>query len=330
MEKSEKLFLALLLGFLGLAIIGKLIIFRESVRVGSLTYSLLFTILFVIGLRVNIEVPMYSWPILSILIVSPLGLTWIAFWLFIVLPLAIYLNRKEIGIVKPTLTVMTTMFSITPELLGIIPIVNPETRYDSVSVLYVLSGYGIALLNSLSPSIIVTAYGIMLGVISMYRSVIALSILPVIYRGKIPWKVLLVSILAIVAISGMRGIDASEILYRPAFTYRVYETLYDIGMPFGSLFIIGEPIPGYKVAHLFGSPNRYTYTIFGEAVADFGVFGILEGLLLGICIKSLRKKKWAHSFALTILTLGIEVGLDAFKLGTLFLLPFVGGENNER
>jgi len=307
-----------------------LIIFGEAINPGGLAYAILFLCLFVVGLEAKLpRIPPYLWLVISLITISILGKIWLTIWILLVIPIALYLNTKGLKVFKIVLVGISLLLPLIPAFSGIIPILNPNTRFDPLSILYVLSGYGIALLNSISPNVVITLYGTALGILSMYRSVIALSILPLIYRDKIPWKIIGIGIVGIAIISVARGIGVSEILYRPAFTYRVYERLYEIGVPFGKLFILKEAIPGYKVGQLFGSPNRYTYTIFGESVADFGIFGVLEGFLLGLSIREARKEKWVHTFGLTILSLGIEVGLDTFKLATLFLLPFIGGSKSE-
>ncbi|WP_048146481.1 oligosaccharide repeat unit polymerase family protein [Pyrococcus abyssi] len=325
METSEKVFLTLLLTFLALASLGK-----GNIKVQPLLYALAFTGLFVAGLNSRLRIPDHFWPLLSLLVISPLGFRWIIIWVGIVIPLAIYIRvRGDLRPLKATLVFTSILLPLIPAIFGLIPILNPQTRFHPLSILYVLSGYSIALLNSITPSILITILGILIGVMSMYRSVIALSILPLIYRGKVSIKLIVFALLGVLLISIGRGVGVEDIVHRPSFTYGIYEKLYEVGMPWGKIMILPEPIPGYKVAAMFGGHKRYTYTIFGEAVADFGILGLFEGFLLGLCIRKLRKLKWAHAFGLTILSLGIEVGLDAFKLATLFILPFLGRDSNE-
>ncbi|CUX77008.1 hypothetical protein CHITON_0229 [Thermococcus chitonophagus] len=209
-----------------------------------------------------------------------------------------------------------------------IPLLYPGLRFKPLAVLYLISGYATALAVSITPSPYLVAYGMILGIVSTFRSIIALIFLACIYRRKyISWKTIFIAIVAVLIISLARGLNLHDIILRPAFTYQVYERLYEIGMPFGKLFILPEPIPGYKVAALYGSKTRYTYTIFGEAVADFGVFGLFEAFVLGILVRTLRRLAWAHSFVLAVLTLSIELGLDAPKLAVIFLFGFITGNN---
>ncbi|WP_372913458.1 hypothetical protein [Pyrococcus kukulkanii] len=80
------------------------------------------------------------------------------------------------------------------------------------------------------------------------------------------------------------------------------------GIYHGSLLF--SPDPRRLVATFLGGEGRYTYLIFGQPVADFGILGIIESFLIGIMAKESEIREESLNFTISILVYSIDAGID--------------------
>ncbi|AAL80169.1 hypothetical protein PFDSM3638_00150 [Pyrococcus furiosus DSM 3638] len=334
MLKLEKTFIFFNLLFLLSAVIGEVLCFHAVPKIFPLLYALAFIGAIILGIKSNFNFPRYGWIILSILVGIKIGLEWIAFIAFGAICLLLFSKKKiqEKDKMLFTLSVLIAIIlPLIPAFYGIVPILEPQKRFEPLAISYVLSGYSLALAISIYPSLTLLVLGIIISAISTFRIVALLVLLAYVYSTypKLNKKALVIGGIGVIVAFLLRGMAEPSYnfiqgaLCRPAFTYLVYERIFHITMPWGKLLILPTLIPGYKVASFFGTNVRYTYTIYGQPAFDFGVLGLLEGLILGVAIREARGVKWAHAFLLSILTVFIEIGLDVPKLTTIFLLAFI-------
>jgi uncharacterized membrane protein len=70
---------------------------------------------------------------------------------------------------------------------------------------------------------------------------------------------------------------------------------------------------------MFTLNGSYTYFLFGQPIADFGILGILEAYLLGVLLRLSNRDLRGNVMVLSLLIYAIETGLDAFLLSSLIL-----------
>jgi len=79
------------------------------------------------------------------------------------------------------------------------------------------------------------------------------------------------------------------------------------------------------VPQLFNASINYTYFFFGQAVADFGIFGVIEAFLLEALLRDSEKTQEAFTLVLSIFIYSLDPGIDALVLlFTLAALIFRG------
>lgn len=125
-----------------------------------------------------------------------------------------------------------------------------------------------------------------------------------------------VPVFVIVAMSG--GLEA--VLIRIGFTFLVFHNLVRLSLPWG--FFHGALLfgtnPRAMVASLFSASTHYTYFFFGQAIADFGVFGVVEAFFLGALLRESEKTLESFVVVLSIMLYAIDPGIDGFLL--LFII----------
>ena len=158
---------------------------------------------------------------------------------------------------------------------------------------------------------------------STFRSLLILVFLayatPYYLSGKIRMREICLGILVGIAVLILSG-NLESLLIRVGFTFLIFENLVKISLPFG--FYHGSLLlsysPGRKIAFMFTlDRNIYSSFIFGQAVADFGIFGMVEAYLLGTILKRSENDLSSLTVVLSLLIYLIEVGIDAFVLAIM-------------
>ncbi|AIF68707.1 hypothetical protein PAP_01325 [Palaeococcus pacificus DY20341] len=214
---------------------------------------------------------------------------------------------------------------------GIIPILNPQTRYSDLKDLYLTSAIFASLLLAYKPNLILFLVAEAFAVVSTFRSNALIVFLAYLFRAeKRDLKKLLIIGVPLVVLAFVVRFYATRsvypiwklgfvqsLVYRAGFSYMVYEKLFSLGMPFGKFKLILSPDARGYVASLFGRENNYTYTIFGQPAYDLGVFGLFEAFFVGMALRDAEKASMFKALSLVFLILAVENGFDALNFGVL-------------
>ena len=212
-----------------------------------------------------------------------------------------------------------------------IPLLDPSLRYELVGPLVLL-----ALLGALGISysgLSLRWKTVLLGVytpiflLGSFRSLVALIyiayFLSVYLTGNNPpgHRVTLAGALAalfLIVLWMSGGLHA--LIIRVGFTFLVFHNLVRLSMPFG--FFHGRLLlsdnPRFMVGQLFGTTTHYTYFFFGQAVADFGIFGLLEAFFLGLLLRRSEDSPESTALVLSVMVYALDSGVDAMLF--LFVL----------
>lgn len=164
----------------------------------------------------------------------------------------------------------------------------------------------------------------MLFFLGTFRSLMLLIFLvyslPLYFERKLTLNKICIAVLVFLLILYLSG-GFEELLVRIGFTFLIFHNLVHVSMPFG--FFHGELLlhsdPRWRVAFIFTLENRYTYFLFGQPIADFGIFGGVEAYLLGTLLRLSERNVKTAVIVLSTLIYAIESGIDAFLLSVLIL-----------
>lgn len=353
---SGRIFALFLATYLSLALLGKFIFrgYLGEFSSGAFFYALTFSLAVFSGYSIEnrFNLPFkraYVYLILGIIASSAAGIFGVLVALIVLLG-GVHVLRGSTGRYHKHAYYVGIALLVIPPLLamwkGVIPILNPQTRYSNLKELYIASALFASLLIAYRPSLIVFLVGEVFAVISTSRTNALMIFLAYLFRAeKKELKRLLVVGIPLVALAFLARFYATKsvyiiwklgfvqsLLYRAGFSYMVYEKLFSLGMPFGKFeLLLLNPSAREYVAALFGKVNNYTYTIFGQPAYDFGIFGLFEAFLVGLALKDSEKMPMFRALSLTFLILAIENGFDALNFGILMGSAYfatVGGMRN--
>lgn len=118
----------------------------------------------------------------------------------------------------------------------------------------------------------------------------------------------------------------STLMIRVGFTFLVFHNLVRLSMPWGLFHgaLILSSNPRHIISQLFGASTNYTYFFFGQAVADFGIFGLVEAFLLGTLLRESEASPQSLSLTLSVMLYCLDSGIDALSL--LFIIGSISFE----
>lgn len=128
--------------------------------------------------------------------------------------------------------------------------------------------------------------------------------------------------------------SVQAILVRVGFTFLVFHNLVRLSIPYGifhgALLFSDNPrhlVAGGLFGGATGGVGNYTYFFFGQAVADFGILGLMEAFLLGFLLggESERNPK-SLAFVLSIMIYALDPGIDAVLLISILGALLCSGE----
>ena len=124
------------------------------------------------------------------------------------------------------------------------------------------------------------------------------------------------------------GLEA--LLVRVGFTFLVFHNLVRLSLPWGLFHgaLLLSDNPRHMVSELFGASLNYTYFFFGQAVADFGILGLIEAFLLGNFLRESERSPQALALTLSVMIYSLDPGIDA--LIVMFIItPLIFGNLHE-
>ena len=351
--RPERLFVAFVILYFSAALVGKIVYssFLGGIKPLPLVYALTFLLLLFVGLKIEIRVSSWIFFAAGTVLLVVLGWPYLLGGLAALALLKFLMDNNALERGVAPAVVVSIALVIIASVLGGVPLLNPSLRFTWVRYLYLAAGYITVGAVAAKPSLIPFIVGEGIAVAGTSRTIgvgVAVAyLMGVLYRSAKTKRPYLRKVLPIVALlllivflarysATVRGYSVwklgflGSLLYRPASSYTVYERLFQMGMPLGRHRLLFMDNPTYYVGRLFGKEIGYTYTLIGEPAYDFGIFGLLEALLIGTLLRKASKNPFTGAFALTVGTLMLDIGVEGTFLATLFYLAYLSrGEGDE-
>lgn len=208
-----------------------------------------------------------------------------------------------------------------------IPLLNWEVRFILSKILVlssVLFTIGIVYVDNQKVKALLFIIAEILAFLGTFRSLMLLIFVayfvPYYLKNKVDLRLIILLTLIGLALLYLSD-NLTSLLVRIGFTFLVFHNLVNISLPFGffhgSLLLNSDP--RWRVAFMFTLNGSYTYFLFGQPIADFGILGILEAYLLGVLLRLSNRDLRGNVMVLSLLIYAIETGLDAFLLSSLIL-----------
>jgi len=357
-ERAEIAFWMAGTGYILLSFVSKEIYGLGTIQLIPFLYAILFLIFIYIGETITTRISSLTKQILyatvAVTILSLMSLfagiieTGLLLSIIIIIRKKTPLKNNPKRLREPmwkAVIVVGIITSILGFLLGGIPLITPTLRYSTYRFFYLTAGYLLALSIAMRPNVLVLILSMILGVISTFRTVMLASLLAYIFRTLLDgWKPNNSRKIAFIITAGIVAVFLSRywatvsiypswhlnpvetLLYRPGTTYTIYEKLFWMGYPLGRHQILFSTNPKLLVGHLFGRNVGYTYTIFGQPAYDFGITGLIEGILLGMVMGDSFRFRTTATLSLMLMTLAIPIGLDAFFVVAMLLNGLITSE----
>lgn len=218
-----------------------------------------------------------------------------------------------------------------------VPLFHWELRYKLVGPLVLLAllgavGMSYTNLSLRTKTLLLLIYSVVF-FLGTFRSLLLLGYLPYLlgYMANSDKKssvfALFFGALVLGLVFTISG-SLTALLVRVGFTFLVFHNLVRISLPggyfHGSLLLSDNP--RHLVSELFGASTNYTYFFFGQAVADFGVLGLLEAFLLGVFLRDSEADSKTLGFVCSVMIYALDSGVDAlillFIIGALIFQRF--------
>ena len=319
------LMLYLLLGIYG----GEYTKFRISFS-GVIVY-LLFSLTFIVGMIVESNLlPKIGFIFPLILSFKIYGL-WISILLGLVFAF-IYFTSK--GILRSNLTeklwMLPFVVGTSVEFYGLIsygiPLLKPEIR-PYVSSIFAFSSILIIVGAVFSQSFLLMLLSIILCTITSFRTYLLEALIASFFTSKTYRSRILVLVFGLIPFFTVGLLSISHqnwhigmvelVFYRSAVTLGVFQKIVDKSFPYGYFYgaLITSRTPRILVGREFLNLDwKYTYSFFGQQIADFGIIGLAETFLLGIYAWYLyRGGGKLSSLSPAILFPAIDIGFDGFN-----------------
>ncbi|WP_297438045.1 hypothetical protein [Thermococcus sp.] len=308
--------------------------FYPSMVVLGVVYALIFFGFFAVGYRVGLSPP--GWFYAALLFV-------VSFSEYPFGPIVVVMVIVAVYCLKEHFTRVLAIYSILTGLLvplifytvfGV-PFFHRGLRYELVGPLVASAFLGAAGLvytgASLKLKTVVLALLSIIFILGTFRSLLLLIYLAYFldlylrgaFRGDLRAPLAGGIFLGVLILWMSGGVDA--LLVRVGFTFLVFHNIVRLSLPWGiyhgHLLLSGDPRG--TVGALFGTSVHYTYFFFGQAVADFGVVGVLEAFLLGLFLRDSEDDPKTFAFVLAMFIYAMDPGIDnlilSFVLGALLI-----------
>lgn len=204
-----------------------------------------------------------------------------------------------------------------------IPLFQWGLRYKIVGplVLFALLGAGgltYSKFSTRAKTLFLLAYSVVY-FLGTFRSLLLLGYIPYLLDYTLSrerkWHVVIFGSALLGMVLIMSG-SISALLVRIGFTFLVFHNLVRISLPWGYFHgsVLFSEGPRALVSQLFGASTNYTYFFFGQAVADFGIFGLLEAFLLGLFLRESEREHETFVFVCSLMIYALDSGIDALIL----------------
>ena len=176
---------------------------------------------------------------------------------------------------------------------------------------------------------------LLLAGLTSYRTYLANVVFATISARKVGrrFKILLLLVLLVALVGAGYVIAVSGQSWRLSplgiLHYRLSSSLYTLdliakrSLPLGSTYgrVLLSSDPRRSIGLLIlNSTVKYTYTIYGQPLADFGLLGVVEIYILGIIIRNIWDGERLYQMAPAYLIPMIDAGIDGFRFSVLMIL----------
>ncbi len=108
----------------------------------------------------------------------------------------------------------------------------------------------------------------------------------------------------------------------------IAENSFPAGFSHGKILISNDP--RLEVGLLFlNSSVKYTYTLYGQPISDFGLFGIVELYMLGIILRNIWEGEKLYQIAPAYIIPMLDAGIDSFRLSILMIIAYTVSKHSE-
>lgn len=343
-------FILVLIVYVAVSTIGCLIYFSRFPFYGLLSI-LLFTPFLLIGLKSRFKTSNSAY-IFTPVILTYLSLGFFPSLLVLGMMMTIWLCfrwRKAESIIYGSKWLWIPMYisGVTILLLGYLKVGNPWVDRDArVSLAQPFAFSTFLMLTSACYADIPVIYmaTVILAGLTSYRTYLANVVFAVLFSKNIgrKTKIILIASLsaALVGVGYIIALQGQSWRLNPLgiLHYRLTSGLYTLdliaeksfplGFSHGKILVSNDP--RLEVGLLFlNSPVKYTYTIYGQPIADFGLFGILELYMLGIILRNIWRGEKLYQIAPAYLIPMLEAGIDSFRLSVLMIIAYAVSKHLE-
>ena len=300
--------------------------FEPSMVILGTLIALLFFLIFVLGYLSGLELPV--WLLMGLL----LGLSFYDPPVAPVLAILLIISYKvRLDPFRKFPDVALALSLVVPILLYLhygVPLFTREIRYALVGplvLLALLAAVGLSY-SGLSPkwkTVLLGAYTIVF-FLGTFRSLVLLVYLAyffsVYFSSPGLRKEIGVLGLALFGIILWMSGGLEALMVRVGFTFLVFHNLVRLSLPWGLFHgaLLLSDNPRHMVSELFGASLNYSYFFFGQAVADFGILGLIEAFLLGALLREGEKSPHALALVLSVMIYSLDSGIDA--LTAIFII----------
>ncbi|WP_461865376.1 hypothetical protein [Thermococcus sp.] len=206
-----------------------------------------------------------------------------------------------------------------------IPFIEPVLRYKLVGFLVMSAFLGLVAIIYLRTStriktLLLILFEVLL-FLGTFRSLMILIFMGYIFdlyfegNLKLDMKISLGLFLVVASVLYLsHGLES--LMVRIGFTFLVFHNIVRLSMPLGIFHgsLLMSDNPRYLIGKLFGTNMHYTYFLFGQPIADFGVLGVVEAYLFGVFLRHAEGNPKTLALVLSLMIYVIETGMDAFTL----------------
>jgi len=297
--------------------------FSSSMLLMGTFFSLIFFSFMILGYLKPIRLSERAL-ILSILLLSLFEIPWAP--LVAVILVITYWRKINPSVLHAPLCLFSAIITlfIVYSVKGI-PFVQPALRYKLVGFLVMSAFLGLVAIIYLKTStkiktLLLLLFEVLL-FLGTFRSLMILIFMGYIFdlyfegELKLDMKISL-GLFAVAASVLYLSHGFERLMVRIGFTFLVFHNIVRLSIPSGIFHgrLLMSDNPRYLIGKLFGTDMHYTYFLFGQPIADFGVLGVIEAYLFGVFLKHAEENPRTTALVLSLMIYIIETGMDAFSL----------------
>ncbi len=185
---------------------------------------------------------------------------------------------------------------------------------------------------------------VILAGLTSYRTYLANVVFAVLFSKKVGRKTKILLVLsflaALVGVGYIVALQGQSWKLNPVgiVHYRLTSSIYaldliakkslPLGYSHGKVLVSCDPRREVGLL-LLNATVKYTYTIYGQPIVDFGLLGAVELYILGVILRNIWKGGKLYQIAPAYLLPMIEAGIDSFRLSILMIIAYAISKHSE-